>query len=209
MAYPATAAMVTFDFTSGNDGGFITSGSSVWDYTGTQWQTTEANNAISFLDSPEFTVDTDGTVNISVSHVYDFEEQSDFFDGGLLQASVNGGFFTNITPDGGYPTASGFVDGCDALNFLPCWSGDSGGLVTDTAQLTGLSAGDTFRIGFAAAWDTIILFPNPNWAITRISIDNVAVPQEIDEVTVPEPSTILALAIVGGSLLLSKQVKKG
>lgn len=66
MAYPVAAAMVTFDFTRGDDGGFIISGSSLWAYTGTQWQTTEANNAIGFLDSPEFKVDNDGTVNISL-----------------------------------------------------------------------------------------------------------------------------------------------
>ncbi len=152
MASSASAATINFDFTSGDDGGFTTSGSPLWTYSGTQWQTNDQNDGNSFLSSPEFTVEADGDVNISLDHFYNFEDPSDFFDGGQLQASINGGAFATITPNGGYPPSPS--DGCDLFGFVSdvCWSGDSDGFVTDTATLAGLSAGDTFQIRFQAAW---------------------------------------------------------
>ncbi len=195
IAVPATAATVTFDFTSGDDGGFTTSGSPLWTYTGTQWQTNEDDNSNSFLLSPEFTVEADGDVNLSLDHFYDFEVR---FDGGNLQVSVNAGSFDLITPDSGYPE-----DLCSGSLGSPCWTGNSFGSVTDTATIAGLSAGDTFQIRFEAGWNSLILEPNPNWAITSVE---VVLPESE---SVPEPGTVVALAMVGGSLLLRKGTKRG
>ncbi len=206
IAVPVSAATVTFDFTSGDDGGFTTSGSPLWTYSGTQWQTNDQNNGNSFLLSPEFTVEANGDVNLSLDHFYDFEVPGDFIDGGQLQVSINSGAFALVTPDGGYP-ASPF-DGCDVFDFASdvCWSGDSGGSVTDTATIAGLSAGDTFQIRFEAVWDILEIAANPGWGISSVEVDNVVA--DAAE-SVPEPGTVVALAMVGGSFLLRKGTKRG
>jgi len=183
------ASAVLIDFSS-NDGGFISSGSPSWVYTGSTWQTpgsTSIND--NFLTSSAFTVDTNGDVSISLNHAYDFESPTDFFDGGVFEASINGGAFSIITPVGGYPTAASTTDGCDGLGFIPCWSGDSGGFTIDTLALTGLNSGDIFNVRFHGNWDASQSEPSPNWQLASIQLSNVVVG------TVPEPTSLALLSL--------------
>jgi hypothetical protein len=196
-----SADAVIIDF-SNTDGGFTSSGTPSWNYTGTNWETAGSTSTNeNFLTSSSFTVDVDGDININLNHAYDFERPSDFFDGGLFEASINGAAYSIITPSGGYPTAASTTDGCDEFGFSPCWSGDSGGFTTDTLALIGLNSGDTFNVRFHSAWDNSIAEPSPNWQLASVQLSNVVVN------SVPEPTSLalLGLGLAGFGFLRKKK----
>ena len=77
---------LTFDFAV-NDGGFVSSGSTNWNFTGAQWETVDVNDRDAFLTSPVLTAIGPST-ELSVTHSYDFENTDVFFDGGRLDVLI-------------------------------------------------------------------------------------------------------------------------
>lgn len=194
-----TRADLIYDFTSGDSNGFMSSGTGTtnWTYTGTRWETSEEHMTDAFLTS-ELLRATSGTVNLTLTHAYNFEDPYDFFDGGVLELSTNGGAFNVVTPTGGYPMAVGVMDGVDALGFIPGWGGNSGGSVVDTFALAG-NSGDELRFRFHSAWDGSILTTSPNWSLSSFSVENV--------VAVPEPSlAILIFCCCGAGIVIVPRI---
>jgi hypothetical protein len=113
---------------------------------------------------------------------------------------VNGGGFTTVTPDGGYPVAASFDDGCDSLGFAPCWGGDSGGLVTDTLTIPGLSAGDVITLRLLHGTDGSVSTQANDWEIASLSATNAAA-----AVPLPATAPMLMLALGGIGLALRRR----
>lgn len=194
----ATNAMaaVTFNFAA-SDGGFTEGGSGLWEYNGSAWIVPgSVNPTQSFLDSPGLTVDASGDLVITLNHSYNTDEPGDFFDGGIFQASINGGAFSTIVPSGGYPMASR-NDGCDSLGFQPCWGGDSGGQVTDTLTITGLAGGDSVVLRLLYGTDHTIDVAGTDWTVFSISATN----SPLNPAVIPLPATLPlllgGLAVIG------------
>lgn len=70
---------------------------------------------------------------------------SSFLDGGRLETRINGGGWNTVVPDDGYDATS--VIGLSSAG----WAGDSGGIVTDTAEIAA-DVGDTVEVRLRAGW---------------------------------------------------------
>lgn len=165
--------LATFDFDfSVDDGGFTSRGvfgATPWTYTGSEWHSVTELGAQSLLISPVFTAD-DTSVTFSMDHQHDLYEDPSrtgvgrYPSGGVLQVSINGGPFSNLEIDGGYP-----IQPLEALGFVDGWGGSSEGEVTDTAAVE-VAVDDTvqfqLRVQFAFSPQ-----PGPNWVVKAISVN--------------------------------------
>ena len=185
---PATLRSETFN---ANDGGFTvsTGGATApdqpwtWDGSGA-WTCASPGGSgpyATYLTSPTVTVSSAGTVSLTFAHRYSMESVSTFYDGGVVQISVNGGDYstvgaTNFTANG----YVGLLTGTHALTGLAGFAGTSPGYdtpayITSTAYLGTFKAGDTLSIRFAAAWDANTEGTEPNWEIDSLKLEVGAV----------------------------------
>jgi len=154
-------------------------------------------NNLSLLTSPDISVPSSGPVTMSFMHRYSLEVD---WDAGAIFTSVNGGDFQQVPgtafTSNGY-TKTGLL-GEHALNGGEGFNGDSPGfaageLITSTADLGTLNAGDSLQVQFYGAWDqfsTGALSP-PEWQVTSVELS-----------VVPEPGA-LGLAVLGSLSLLA------
>jgi hypothetical protein len=123
-----------------------------------------------------YAVTKSGNVRLSFEHRYSFE--GDYWDGGQVRVSVNGGPFVAVPSaafaSGGY---NGSVNGSSAseLNSQPSFVLDSpnyGGdqFIASVADLGVFLAGDTIRVQFLAAYDTNTRQGNPAWEVTSLGL---------------------------------------
>jgi hypothetical protein len=179
--------LLTEDFTSSN-GGFTVVNSTgpapegPWVYSAANgnWTTDGSTslNASSFsaLNSPVLTISRGGGVTLTFKHRYSFEYDGTRWDGGQVRVSINGGAFTMI-PASAF-TANGYIGiitGNNVLSGQNAFNGDSpgygsGALITSTASLGALNAGDTVAVQFLGAWDEGARGTLPNWVIDSVNV---------------------------------------
>ena len=180
---PATLLDESFD---ANDGGFTTNSETAtaparpWTWSGTSWVCASPGGSgpyATHFTSPTVTVPSAGTLSVSFNHRYSMESPSTFYDGGVIQISVNGGDFTNVGATNF--VANGYVGnlvGAHELSGLGGFSGNSVGYqtpvyITSTAYFGSFSAGDTLAVRFAAAWDGNTEGTEPNWEIDSMKLE--------------------------------------
>jgi hypothetical protein len=182
--------MTIQDFASGNggftavDSGTPPAGWGGWAYqaaSGT-WAAQGAPNDSSCggpfnskLTSPAYTVPVSDEVTLSFTHRYSLE--GDYFDGGQVWISVNGGAFTPVSPDNfsanGY--ASGTIVGTGILNGQRAFNGDSAGyatngFITSSVVLGAFNQNDTIAVQFVGAWDEFWGPAQPSWVIKSLQL---------------------------------------
>jgi hypothetical protein len=153
-----------------------------WAYNATEgaWVANSGNDACgtpgnSSLKSPAYTVPQDDEVTLSFRHRYSFE--GDYWDGGQVRISVNGGPFTAVAADkfiaNGYQ--AGTIQGTGILNGQRAFNGDSAGyaagtLITSSAVLGSFKQGDTIVVAFVGAWDECSRASVPSWVVKDLSL---------------------------------------
>jgi hypothetical protein len=153
-----------------------------WAYNATEgaWIANSGNDACgtpgnSSLKSPAYTVPQDDEVTLSFRHRYSFE--GDYWDGGQVRISVNGGPFTAVTADkfiaNGYQ--AGTIQGTGVLMGERAFNGDSAGyaagtLITSSAVLGTFKQGDTIVVAFVGAWDECSRASVPSWVVKDVSL---------------------------------------
>jgi hypothetical protein len=178
--------LLTQDFNA-NDGGFIVTNTEPappgpWSYDAAagKWIADGSEDACtgpynSTLNSPTYTLTQDGEVTVEFVHQYSFE--SDYYDGGQVRISVNGGAFTvvpadNFTANGYQP---GNIVGTGILNGKRAFNADSTGyssgeFITSKALLGTFSKNDKLVIQFLGAWDECTAGKHPNWVIDSFKL---------------------------------------
>lgn len=105
------------------------------------------------LDSGSYQVPSAGA-EFAFTHFYDFEAG---FDGAVLEVSINGANFIDITTAGGTFISGGYTSTLqDSLNPLAgrqAWSGNSGTYVTTVVRLPESAAGGQVRFRFRSGSD--------------------------------------------------------
>jgi hypothetical protein len=180
--------MLIQDFASTN-GGFTAADSGTppagwggWGYLATNgtWTATGSDPNCggpfnSKLTSPAYTVPVSDEVTLSFTHRYSLE--SDYYDGGQVWISVNGGAFTPVSPDkftaNGY--APGNIVGTGILNGQRAFNGDSAGyatngLITSSVILGTFNQNDTIAVQFVGAWDECFGYFQPSWVIKQMQL---------------------------------------
>jgi hypothetical protein len=127
------------------------------------------------LNSPGYVMDQDGKVSLSFSHRYSFE--GDYYDGGQVRISVNGGAFTPVPAENftanGY--AAGNIVGTGVLNGQRAFNGDSPGYASETfitseVLLGTFSQSDVIVVQFVGAWDECTTGSTPGWVIDSLKL---------------------------------------
>lgn len=140
------------------------------------------------LTSPLLTIVANGSVTITVNHRWNFEP--DFLsDGGQLRYRLNGGGWIRVDlfDTGGYND-----DSIEGLGVEPGWNGTSTGfgslgLITSSATISSLTAGNTLEIQLRGGWDADGSPDGPDWVIKQVEATNA----------VPEPSAYAAVCGLG------------
>lgn len=192
------------DFTTNNGAFTVANVGTVagpWIYnagTGT-WSANGGEGAVaSLLNSPAITVSKDGFVKLTLTHRYNFEDATTFYDAGQIRVSVNGGTY-NTVPAESFSTngyAPGAIVGTGILNGQRGFTGQSAGytngFITSIASLGAFHAGDTVSVQFAGAWDEgYVMPPPPNWEIDKLRLD--------DGIAVPVTFSVMAFGSVPGA----------
>ena len=134
------------------------------------------------LDSRPITISS-ASAQVSFRNRYDFEfSMGTFWDGGVLEVSVNGGPFLDVIhPDisggsfvsGGYNgTLSGIAD--NPLSGQPAWSSSSGGYVTSTINLNASLQGTTIVLRWRCGTDQNT--GGPGWWVDNLTVTGGACP---------------------------------
>ncbi len=127
------------------------------------------------LKSPSYTVPETEEVTLTFSHRYSFE--GDYWDGGQVRISVNGGAFASVDPTAfianGY--ATGNIQGSGILKGQRAFNGDSAGystgaFVTSSVILGSFQKNDTIVVEFAGAWDECTTASVPAWVIKNVEL---------------------------------------
>lgn len=211
---------VTFDFNSNNasftTSSGVTGGTAATDWTygasavsgaGNAWSVAGSQpgggfSAFAAIISPNLTISTTGSVQLTFDHRFSFEvDGNGNYDGGQVMISLNGGAFTTVSAftQNGY-TGSVTANGNSYMATQAAFIGVSSGYgtpayITSIASLGTFTAGDTLRVQFFGAWDQNTLGTpagtTPNWVVDNVTVSNTAV---------PEPQTyagIAGLAMLG------------
>ncbi|MBN9692384.1 MAG: hypothetical protein J0M24_19215 [Verrucomicrobia bacterium] len=137
------------------------------------------------LISPEFVVPASQAVMISLTHRYSFE--SDYWDGGQILVSTNGGPFVLVPKENfvsnGYATGR-TIQGGGVINGQYAFNGDSAGyaageFITTTAVLGVFAAGDRVAVQFLGAWDDCSRASLPSWAIKSFTLSTIDPPTRV------------------------------
>jgi len=185
-------SFATVNFAS-TDGGFSVtnsaesvSGPFVYDGGVGAWTAEGGNGPFnSRLNSTSFVVPASQAVTLSFSHRYSFE--GDYYDGGQVLISVNGGAFT-VVSNANF-TANGYamgrtIQGNGVLNGQYAFNANSPGYsageyITSTAILGTFQTGDRIVVQFLGGWDDNTVGQSPNWAIRSLSLSYSAPPSEV------------------------------
>ncbi|MGQ9590282.1 MAG: thrombospondin type 3 repeat-containing protein [Planctomycetota bacterium] len=183
------------DFTSG-DGGFVATsdaalGSWVYDAGSGTWRIYVPayegcacpGPTWNMLTSPPIAIANTGLTLIRLAHRYDFE--ADFWDGGQIQLSVNGGSFAAVTSfvQNGY---NGVLIGNGILNGQQAFANQSpgygaGAYIESIANLGTFNAGDTIQIRLVLNYDDCCLAGDPTWQIDRVAVSRYALADSVDD----------------------------
>lgn len=176
----------TADFTK-NDAGFTVENSQpappgpwVHNASGGGWSADGAESGCtgpynSRLNSPAYVVPENEEVTLTFSHRYSFE--GDYWDGGQVRISVNGGAFASVNPDAftanGY--AAGKIQGDGLLNGQRAFNGDSAGyatgsFVTSTVILGAFKKNDSIVVQFFGGWDSCTTASVPGWVVKNVQL---------------------------------------
>ncbi|WP_238537822.1 M36 family metallopeptidase [Zavarzinella formosa] len=123
--------------------------------------------ADNILISPSFTYPAGA--QISFQNYYQMENT---YDGGVLEISINGGAFTDITATGGNFVAGGYNNTID-LNYgnplagRSAWSGDSGGYTQTIVNLPASGVGQSVKLRWREGTDDIV--GSSGWHIDDIT----------------------------------------
>ena len=176
----------TVDFKSGAGGFSVTNSDKVppgpfeYDAATGAWVANGGESACtgpynSSLMSPAYTVPQTEEVSLTFSHRYSFE--SDYWDGGGVRISVNGGAFTPVNPDNF--TANGYaaknIQGTGILKDQRAFNADSPGyaagtFITSSVILGSFTKNDTIVVEFAGAWDDCSTASTPGWVIKTFEL---------------------------------------
>jgi len=129
------------------------------------------------LVSPMVSV-TSSTASLTFRHMFNTEVASGTtWDGGVLEISIAGGSFQDITAAGGAFTQNGYNTtlGISLNNPLigrAAWGGNSGGYITTTAQLPPAANGKLVQLRwrFGADNNGVGTGTNPGWYVDTISV---------------------------------------
>ena len=178
--------MTIQDF-SDNDGGFTVvnttpapPGPWVYDAANGQWAASGSTDDCggpfnSALNSPAYVVPQADEVTLSFTHRYSFE--ADYYDGGQVRLSVNGGSFEPVPAESfsanGY--AAEAIVGNGVLNGQRAFNGNSAdyassNLITTSAVLGTFNKDDTLVVQFLGAWDECSGALHPSWAVKNIQL---------------------------------------
>ncbi len=168
-----------------NNGGFSisapVSAQTDWTYSNGSWRSNgqasggNGDDNTSNLNSPIYTVNQAGAIQLTFSHRYSFEVD---FDGGDVQVSVNGGAFTPVPgtsfSQNGY-TGTVPATVTHSLKGLEAFVGNSAGhpaLITSICTVATAAAGDTIQVRFVSASDenTVGNLTPAGWEIDSFEI---------------------------------------
>jgi hypothetical protein len=192
---PPPETIVQADFNA-NDGGFTVTNYSgpngapvgPWSYVAVSgsWANFGPDDCsgpfASGLDTPPFTLKTNGAVVLTFSHRYSFEQTD--WDLGQVRVSLNGGPFATVpalsfqqngysshTPVGTVTPTIAATPGWINTGFLnesPLYG--SGNFITSVAYLGSYKKGDILRIQFLVNWDDCSQGTPPNWEIDNVQV---------------------------------------
>lgn len=125
------------------------------------------------------------------------------FDGGVLEASLNGGAFADILALGGSFLSGGYVSSISVSFQSPilgrqAWNGSSGGYLTTTVDLPASFDGQNAQFRWRFATDTSV--SGSGW-----NIDSIAVTADSAAVPVPAPLALLGIGFVAAAVRRRKQ----
>ncbi len=134
------------------------------------------------LDSRPIAISS-ASAQVSFRNRYDFEfSMGTFWDGGVLEVSVNGGAFVDVIDasisngtfvSGGYNgTLSGIAD--NPLASQPAWSSSSGGYVTSTINLNASLQGATIVLRWRCGTDQNT--GAPGWWVDNLTVTGGSCP---------------------------------
>lgn len=157
-----------------------------WVYTGSSWRSNgQASqggvNNTTYLGSPVYSITQSGPITLTFSHRYSFEP--DFWDGGAVEVSFNGGAFTRVL--GSSFTTNGYngavrPDSDATLKGSEAFVQDSAGhpnFITSVCSLGNGVAGGQLQVRFVSSTDANTsgnLSPQ-GWEIDSVQVSN-AVP---------------------------------
>ena len=119
------------------------------------------------LVSPVFTVDGSGSVNVQFDHNWNFEfDGSTYYDGGVVEMSVNGGAWTDIGTPAYNGTIVNYTGNLNPLKTRAAFVGSSGGNV-HTSLTQAIAPGSTVQVRFRIGTDNAAGF-------TGWNVDNIA-----------------------------------
>jgi large repetitive protein len=118
------------------------------------------------LNSPVFTVDGSGSVNVQFDHVWEFEAPN--FDGGVVEMQVNGGAWTDIGGPAYNGTLTNYAGNLNPLKTRPAFIGSGSGHVSLTQAI---APGSTVRIRLRFGSDNAA--GGPGWNVDNIAFTGV------------------------------------
>jgi hypothetical protein len=126
------------------------------------------------LTTPEFAVA--GTFSMTFDHYFEFEEP-DIYDGGVMEISINGGTFVDVTAAGGSFGAGQGYNGVAQTPFpspRAAWVGTNGAMEAVTLSFGTALAGDTARIRFRLEADESVgAF---GWVVDNVVLNGITTP---------------------------------
>ncbi|MEI8084571.1 MAG: hypothetical protein WCI74_22255, partial [Actinomycetes bacterium] len=125
------------------------------------------------LVTPTFAVSASGA-QLTFKNKYATE---DSYDGMVLEISINGGAFVDITTDGNAFLSGGYNGAIDSEYSNPlagraAWTGDSEGYITSSINLPTAALGQNVRLKWRMGSDW-------NWAETGVRIDSITIGRSV------------------------------
>ncbi|MBK9733409.1 MAG: hypothetical protein IPO83_19320 [Chitinophagaceae bacterium] len=129
------------------------------------------------IESPNITVAA-GPATLTFSQMYTFESATSFFDGGVLEISIDGGTFTDILAAGGSFVSGGYVGTISSSFSNPlagrsAWATNTGGLYINTViNLPAAVVGHSIKLRWRFGSDTST--GAAGWFIDNIAVNQPA-----------------------------------
>jgi hypothetical protein len=126
------------------------------------------------LDTPPLVINS-ASAQVTFRHNYDMELSDAAYDGCVLEVSINGGAYVDITAAGGSFVTGGytqsiFIGAQNPLSGRMAWGGSSGGYITTTANLGPNVNGQTIKLRFRMGTDEAEAADG--WRIDNFNVTN-------------------------------------